>query len=49
MSWFEMSHFNHLLFLIAISMFNYTVNLIIPDYTFPVLTMSLFYILYFNL
>ena len=45
MSWFEMSHFNHVLFLIAISMFNYTVNLIIPDYTVPVLTMLLFYIL----
>ena len=42
MSIFEMSHFNHVLFLI-------TVNILIPGYNLPVLTILLFYILSYEL
>ena len=41
MSIFEMSHFNHVLFL--------TVNILIPGYNLPVLTILLFYILTYEL
>ena len=42
MSIFEMSHFNHVLFLI-------TVNILIPGYNLPVLTSLLFDILTYEL
>ena len=42
MSIFEMTHFNHVLFLIAL-------NILIPGYNLPALTMLLFYILTYEL